>query len=233
MKNILIVIFRLLLASVLVFAGVKVLYPHIFFRIEKLEYFIIKLFPISWLAVAFVSRFFIGLFFVAAFLLAMYWPKVTWMKYLSPLMLVIPFIINPVLPEDFKDEVVEVNEEIHHELTDFAGSEDRVLVAYLSANCLYCYNAAQKLYAAKLGSEYFPEVKVIGVTESINLLYEKTDTEFPYTLIDKDLFLQLTDYQYPKVHLVENGVVKKKYNGYTFNYRVLYNLSMQNNYREL
>lgn len=227
MKNILIVTFRLLLAGALVYTGVKVLYPHIFFRIEKLEYFIIKLLPISWLVIPFISRFLIGLFFVISFLMALYWPRVSWLKYLSPLMLVIPFIINPVLPKDFKDEVAEVNENIHHELADFATSEERVLVAYLSANCLYCYNAAQKLYAAKLSSKHFPEVKVIGVTESINLLFEKTGTDFNYTLIDKDLFLQLTDYQYPKIHLVENGVIKKKYNGYTLNYRVMHNLSQK------
>jgi thioredoxin-related protein len=179
----------------------------------------------NWLFIPILARLIVSLFFIAAFMFLFYWPRIKWIKFLAPLTIIIPFLINPVLPKDFKDVVEIVAQPVHEDISEFSPMADRYLLAYFSAGCLYCRNAAKKLYVASKTAENFPEILVISTSESIQDLFDITQTNFQYTLIDKEIFSELTEYQYPKIHLVENGVVVKKYNGYTFNYRVLNDLS--------
>jgi thioredoxin-related protein len=228
MKNLLIIIVRIIAAVILSYIGYTFLYPHFLFPIEKFEYRLRLFSGFNWLMIPFIARLIVSLFFIMAFLLLFYWPKIKWVRFLAPLTVAIPFLINPVLPKDFKDEVPVLSENVNENFAELVQTSDRYLIAYLSAGCLYCRNAAKKIYVASLTSKTFPEVLVVSTSESIEELFAKTDTRFPYTLIDKDLFSELTEYQYPKIHLIENGKVVKKYNGYTFNYRVLANLSKKN-----
>lgn len=224
MKNF-ILILRFFLVLSLIWFAVSLLYPHHLFKIEKFEYFIREFLNISWLLVPFVARILIGLLFVISFLLFFYWKKTWWVIFLAPIMIGIPFILNPILLKNFERVSVASSLFLPDKLIEFANDEDEVLLAYLSASCLYCHNAAKKLFVAQQTSKYFPKVKVVGVSEEIEKLFSKTNTQFEYVLISKDEFLELTNYQYPKVHFIKNGKIERVYDGYSLNYKALHDFS--------
>lgn len=225
MKDI-IIILRILLAGIFIWFGVKLLFPHNTFRIENFEYQLRGFLHLNWLAIPFLSRILIGLLFCTAFLLTFYWKKIKWLKYFTPLALIIPFIINPVFPKNLKDLTQEKNVIVHEDLKVAVRNNDKTIIALLTPSCRYCINAGKKLVAAKNSSKNFPQIILAGVTEEgVKELIEILDYEFEYILLGKDLFLELSEYQFPKIHLIENQKLMKVYDGYSLNYYVLNHLS--------
>ena len=228
MKYILIIL-RILLASFIIWLASSILYPYKTFKVESFEYSLRTILHLNWLIIPFVSRILIGLLFCIAFLLLFYWKKIKWVRFLAPLSLVIPFIINPVFTKNFKDLTQEKNTFIHQEIEVAIKNNDKTIVALLTPSCRYCINAGKKLVAAKKTSKNFPPIILAGVTEEgVKELKEILDYDFEYILLGKDLFLELSEYQFPKIHLIENQKLAKVYDGHSLNYYVLNQLSKKN-----
>lgn len=221
-----VVLFRILIAGLTIWLGVSILYPHHNFRVESFEYSLRTILHLNWLIIPFASRLLIGLLFCIAFLLLFYWKKIKWIKYFTPLALSIPFIINPVFPKNFKDLNQEKNTFIHGEIEVVIKNDDKTIVALLTPSCRYCINAGKKLVAAKKTSKNFPSILLAGVTEEgVKELKGLLNYDFEYVLLGIDLFLELSEYQFPKIHVIENQKLKKVYDGHSLNYYVLNQLS--------
>lgn len=216
------IIVRILLASLFVYAGLKFLLPHNAYPIEHFEQTLINFFPFSWKLIAIFSRILVGLLFVIAFLLLLHWGKIKWMKYFSVLMISIPFIINPVFLENFKDNTQEYIEDMSFTIQE---SAIETVLIYVSPNCLHCKEALIKLKTAKKKSSNFPEIIVISYNLKIQEFMNEENINLKLETIPADLFLAVTKGTFPTFELVKDYKILKKWSNPQFNYAVLDNLS--------
>lgn len=220
------IIARFFLAVLFISIGISVLYPHNAFKIFIFENSIREIFKLGWLVIPFVSRLLIGLLFIASFLLLFYWKKIKWVRFLAPLVIIIPFITHPVSQKRLNYTTEIIDENIHEKLKEVIKKDEKLIVAYLTSSCKYCIIAGKKLVTAKKTSNKMPPILLAAATmKGVEELQEILDYEFDYILLGQDLFLELSDYQFPKIHLVENQKIKRKYGFGTFNYGVLHYLS--------
>lgn len=213
---------RILLAAIFIYIGLSFLLPHNAYPIEHFEQFLSTFLPFNWKFLAVFSRVLVGLFFIIAFLLLFYWEKIKWMKYVSILMLSIPFIINPVFPDSFKDVSPEYYEDIAFNVEN--PNIETVLV-YVSPNCLHCKEALIKLDRAKKNSANFSNVRVISYNYKIQNYMDEKELNLPLDSISPELFLKITKGSFPKFQFVKNSKILKKWSSSEFNYAVLDNLS--------
>lgn len=216
------IVLRVLLAALCIFLGLKFLLPHNAYPIEHFEQFLASFLPFSWKVLSVLSRILVGLFFIMAFLFLFYWEKIKWTKYLSIFMISIPFIINPVFPENFKDNTPEYDENLSFELEN---SSDETLLIYVSPKCLHCKEALIKLDKANKKSTKFKEVIVISYNNKIQEFLNKNQLDLSLQIISAKLFVEMTKGSFPKFQFVKNNKISKKWSNASFNYAVLDNLS--------
>ena len=168
-----------------------------------------------------------------AFLLMRYHsftPKL-WIKYkkiiglfLFILGLSAPFILNPVNGEvvsNFADDATnyQMDLEALYKDKNYPGppvnlTKNKQLVAFLSLTCSHCRIAAFKLHIIK---KQHPELPIYFILNGEKADIEKfhLDTRsqnVPYTLFNNPNFLKLSGPYLPAIFLLDNGIVKKKYN---------------------
>lgn len=216
------IIIRIIIAALFSYVGLKFLLPHYLYPIEHFEQWLVEFLPFSWKVTSILARVIVGLFFVIAFFLLFYWEKIKWMKYVSVLMIFIPFIINPVFPENFKDLTKEYNENAAFEIQN---PEKETILVYVSAKCSHCKEAMIELDIAKKKSEKFSEVKVISYNSKIQEFINDEELDLQLDTIPTKLFLKITKGSFPKFQLVKENKILKKWSNNEFNYAVLDNLS--------
>jgi len=216
------ILFRIICSSLLIFFGVKLLIPYELYPIEHFEFKLLQIFPFNWKMVSIFSRLIIGSLFAIAFLLLFYWKKIKWIKFLSLLMFPIPFIINPVFPNDYKDNKIDIKENPIFN-SNFI-SNDKIQI-YASSKCLHCKEAIKKLQVAKELSVDFPEIIIISYNSKLSGFLKENEIEIPLDTISTRLFIEITGGVFPIFELIKNEKVIKKWNNTDFNYAVLDNLS--------
>ncbi len=162
--------------------------------------------------------------------------KFKWHKYLLMFLIIpLPFIFNPVFPNDFIDvsntfsehldiaKVKKLNKEINYDKL-IRGEK---LIAFFSTSCPYCQISAKKMAVANtIGN--FPSVFIIflGDEEGVKYFFDSSNTNFEYATTQNSTdFFEISGVSLPSISYLKEGVIKKKWNGRTFNYEVIRNLS--------
>lgn len=219
------IIIRVILSIALIFLGFKLLIPFKDYPMAHFEQWLIQIIPVSWKAISIIARIFDGFLFFIAFLLLFYWEKTKWTKYVSILMIAIPFIVNSVFPSHFKTQNVLLNEALFFKPTK--NTQEKTLFIYVSDNCFHCKEALKRISIAKEISNTFPAVHVISYNYKIQKFLEENQINFSLDSIDANIFIDATQGTFPKYELVQNNKTINKWYPSEFNYAVLDNLSKQ------
>lgn len=158
--------------------------------------------------------------------------KVWWIKYPIGIAVVsLPFILNAIFPDDLKD-VAEYEEEpfkleVINSIELDSLTQKGVLVGFFSTNCPYCLNAARKIKISQKRWSGFPPFYIcfLGQKGASEYFLGMAHADFPFQPLDREQYYQLSDGRFPKFAWVENGMVKKRWDGRTFNYYTLNKLS--------
>ena len=157
--------------------------------------------------------------------------KYRWIKYtLSLICLALPFVLNPVYPENFTDQSESISENVSLEELNYSNHtnlSENVIFAFFSTSCPYCILAAKKMQVAQKLYVDFPNVHVffIGSKEAVEYFFKESNTLFPYSFPEQNSFFKIAGNSFPSFIYVENGIPKKRYTGRTFNYYAISNLS--------
>lgn len=216
-------LFKIVVAGLLIFFGVKLLVPFHLYPIEHFEYKLLSLFPFTWGFVAIFSRLFIGFLFALAFILIFHSKKHDWLKYASLVCFIIPFTINTVFPSQLKENQAFIEENLSNKIN--IETTDTVLLAYLSYNCLHCKEGALKLKAAQQNSTKFPKIIAVSYNNKIDTFFRENQIDFELVVIEAKAFAEITEGSFPKYQLVQNQTIIKKWDPIQFNYGVMDQLS--------
>ncbi|MEX0813933.1 MAG: hypothetical protein WD048_17065 [Chitinophagales bacterium] len=158
--------------------------------------------------------------------------KWKWVKFpVVIILLSIPFVINPVYPQDFRDETSGLNEALEEKLFSENFNSNSFLLAVFSPGCKHCQRVGRAISVEKKTGDNFPEVKIAfgGKKEySEEFLAQSNVSNLDYLNIEDKLFFELSGGRFPMILFVENDTIKKKWDGRTFNYFVLNELSKPN-----
>lgn len=149
-----------------------------------------------------------------------------WVKYpIGLTLIVLPFILNAIFPENLTDvstkedtafDMSLIENETFHQL-----ASDSVIVGYFSTNCPFCLLAAQKVSVSqKRWGDAFPKFFIcfLGDEEGAKNFMDFLHYDLPYQVLSREAYVKLSDGRFPKFAWVENGVIKKRWDGRTFNY---------------
>lgn len=148
-----------------------------------------------------------------------------WVKYVfGSVLFVLPFILNPVFPDDFEDVSTRVDEPfdtasvVSPKLKQL--SEGKIFIAYFSVNCPFCLNAARKIAIAQKQHKNFPAVYVcmLGNQEQTDYFFDRANAKFDCDVMNSKDYSTLTHFAFPMFSWVEKGRVIRKWDGRTFNY---------------
>ncbi len=154
------------------------------------------------------------------------------LKYLvGAILFFLPFILNPIYPQDFSDVSKRIDEPfdtasvVSSRLKQLG--EQKILVAYFSVNCQFCLNAAKKIAIAQKQHKNFPPVYICmqGNEKLAARFFTLANANFEYEVLSLKDFSTLTHFVYPMFVLVENGIVTRKWDGRTFNYGTMMEFS--------
>ncbi len=156
--------------------------------------------------------------------------KFKWLKIpIALLSLVLPFILNPVYPQDFQDNSDQLSE-VFFDNPEIAPAllpeNDTRILAFFSPSCPHCENAAKKIYVSQKMTN-FPKTEVwfLGKEEHAKTFFARTNTNFQYRLVEPELFLKTSGATFPSFVLLENGSITRRWDGRTFNFGVMHQLS--------
>lgn len=153
--------------------------------------------------------------------------KFGWAKYLLCIIcLSLPFILNPVFPEDFSDQSIPIEPKVslaQLELNSDLTKEERILIAFFSTSCPHCIKAAKKISIAQKKSDTFPAVQVyfLGSEEGVAYFFEESNTNFNYSIHNPEDIIPLSGPSLPAFILFENGLGTMRYSGRTLNFFAL------------
>ena len=214
-----------IITSLLLFLlGYKLMLPWSSFAFEHFEYKVVEILPFGWKIVSVISRLLIGLLFILGFYLLLDIKKYKWIKYLSLISVIIPFIINPVFPEDWvnssKENMEEFSLSMSKEKVDSA-----VFVAYFVEGCKFCKEAALKLEVAKKKSESFPEILILSNDDKLDNYFVENNLPYKVKIVTLKELLQNSGGSFPYFQLVNKDKVIAEWHNKDFNYAVLDHLS--------
>ncbi len=156
--------------------------------------------------------------------------KTKYLIYFAGLLIIIPFILNPVYPSNFNGlfalerDTQQALNKFEIEKPAFFNKAENELVCFYSVTCFYCKVAAVKLHQTKLADKNFPNTKVIfwGDSARAERFLDITNTSFNYELTkDGKIFKELAGPSFPHFKWVEKGEIKADWTGGDFNYGVL------------
>lgn len=217
-------IISLIIGSLLIFGAFKLMLPWHEFPFEHFEYKVAEFLPFNWKIVSIVSRLLIGLILVIACYLILYNKKIKWLKYLSILSISIPFILNPVFPEDLVDRSKTFSEDMPFELASLSKNET-VLLAFFTNSCKYCREASLKLKTVQNKNKDFIKIIVVSDNYDLEAYFNENDINLPIDTTSFGNLLKVTHGAFPRFQLVENGKIIKNWGNSKFKYGVLDDLS--------
>ena len=156
-----------------------------------------------------------------------------WVKYpVAILLVVLPFILNAIFPNDLLDETELFDEPFQFEvvgddrLTSF--TKDRVLVCFYSTSCPFCVRASKKIAVSQKRYPYFPEVFVLFQGDEYGAAYfvEVAGVDLSYSVLSLENYKKLTGLTFPRFQLVYQGNIDRKWDGQTFDFSVMNKLSI-------
>ena len=157
--------------------------------------------------------------------------KPQWIKHIIwPPLLVLPFILNPVYPSGFSDQAQKSNEPFDFEKIDSVTAkklrDKNLLLAFFSPNCKFCKQAAQRMTISSLQNPNFPKVFILftGNENGVQYFKLKSHDPFDYSIIDSKEFWKMSGPRLPSFAWIENDTIRKRWDGYTFNYYTVANL---------
>ncbi len=163
--------------------------------------------------------------------------KYAFIKFLPFILIVLPFILNPVYPCDFKaDYSIDPEgsaqfDKLKANFPAYTANDTNTVYAFFSVTCPYCKLAARKLYVSQARYPNFPKVKVVfwGEEESIQHYMKITDTHFPYLKIEDASFPDYAGGSYPRFKYVKNNTLAASWIGNGLNFGVFDDLSKLKN----
>lgn len=141
----------------------------------------------------------------------------------APIVLLFPIYDYSFAPKKLKGELVEIAS-----LSNFKGEknvnlkEGKKLVAIFNMACSHCVEVALKLNAAKSRVTLPPTYFILmGDSSEVNEFYALTNSSAPYLLMNAVDFIKRYQSGWPRVYLLENGIIKydndyKSFNGRDF-----------------
>jgi len=153
--------------------------------------------------------------------------KFRWVKYmLSLVCLALPFILNPIYPENFTDQSESITDDISFDDLNYSNlknNNSNTIFAFFSTSCPYCILAAKKMQVAQKLDSNFPDVHIffIGSKEGVDYFFEESNTQFEYSIPEQNSFLKIAGNSFPSFIYSEKGVPQKKYTGRTFNFHAM------------
>ena len=139
--------------------------------------------------------------------------------------LVVPFILNPV---DIQNSENTNSEKVNYPLdTTLLGNykfgnekpdltKGKYLISFLSVTCSHCKTAGLKLSIINKKMKLPPSYIVLfGKEKYIKNFFEYTKLTFPYYYYPDEKIFKIIGYSFPVVLYVEDGIIKRKWNGYT------------------
>ena len=157
-----------------------------------------------------------------------------WVKYTIMLgLLPWPFILNPVYPQDFRDNQAEVKKPLETEFLSDSIEPRTFLMVFFTPGCRHCQRVAKKISIAEKRSIHFPATIAVfpGEPEHVQYFMKRSNTNLNHVIIAAEEFARLSNGVYPTLLLVDDDNIKKIWNGRTFNYAVVNNLSKPNTSR--
>jgi thioredoxin-related protein len=139
--------------------------------------------------------------------------------------IVLPFIINPVFPDNFTIEQTDLSAIHAADLISKFPTDDTQLVCFFTASCPYCRKNSKKIYL-RLSPEERKKVLALfpSQKEKVELFFEDTHTGFEYQPEMGDVFKEYQVHRWPTFFLVKNNKIINRWDGNTFNYAVLNDL---------
>jgi len=155
-----------------------------------------------------------------------------WVKYpVAMTLIVLPFILNAIFPNDLVDETELFTEPFQSEIVNNEQltylTEDRVLVCFYSTSCPFCVRSSKKIAVSQKRYPYFPEVYVLfqGDQDGAEYFIEVAGVDFSYSVLSLENYTKLTGLTFPRFQLIYQGNIDRKWDGKTFDYSVMNKLS--------
>lgn len=143
------------------------------------------------------------------------------------LVVLLPFILNPVYPEDFS-ELGEINtvaqqrfEALKHKFPEISQRQGPHLYAFYSVGCKFCKISSRKLQEGlnKFPSTHVPVTIIYwGNDELIERFQQKTQNTIPFLKVEDETFVKFAGDRYPSFLLINKEQKAILYTGSTFNY---------------
>lgn len=154
--------------------------------------------------------------------------------YIFPLIMIVPFILNPVYPDDFqaKYEItkdVQTNlDSLKMDFPEFFNDEQHTLYCFYSVTCGFCKLAALKLDATVRNQAEYPMVKMVFWGDSVSTEYftritNAKSSEYIF-LKDGEKFSSVAGRSFPHFKWVEHGEIVADWTGGPFNFGVIQTL---------
>ena len=137
----------------------------------------------------------------------------------APIVLLFPIYDYSYAPKKLKGELVEIAD-----ITNFKGEanvnlkEGKKLVAVFNMACSHCIEVALKISAAKSRVELPPTYYLLmGDSSEVKEFYDLTNSSAPYVLMNAVEFIKKYRSGWPRVYLLENGIIRYDNDYQSFN----------------
>ncbi len=147
-------------------------------------------------------------------------------QYFTIMCIVLPFILNPIYPEDFTEKGIQNSDvdkkwailQKHFPLMHQGNKP--VLYAFFSTSCGYCKVASRKLQKGFDKNPNHAEVKIIywGDQENVNYFQQQTQNNIPFEKVEDQSYPEMAGNQYPSYIWIDENQKPYFYTGSSFNY---------------
>jgi hypothetical protein len=144
-----------------------------------------------------------------------------WVKYPIILgVLALPFILNPIYPQDMQDQAKTTAEDFDTSLLPVDPGSQPVLVGFMSTACRFCKEQARKISVARSKDPDFPQFQVLflGTEKGVHIFKNAAQVDFPHSIPDQETFVELSGQAYPVFAYVRDGKIEKRWTGHSFNF---------------
>jgi hypothetical protein len=156
--------------------------------------------------------------------------KFRWIKFLFPIAaLCFVFIYNAVFLSDVQEKEPEYNSELRFKDINenikpkFEKIEDKgsKVLLFISLGCSHCFETTKKIAAIKRDHPNFEVELILFESTVVDKFQNYANSNFPFKEINPATFVQMTNGSVPRIVYVENGEIKKEWDGKAFNFAAL------------
>ncbi len=154
-----------------------------------------------------------------------FWLKIIWIIGII-LLFLLPFILNPVYPQDFsqnssKDDILlQQTDTLLSHFPVLNNSNEPTLVAFFSTGCGFCKISAIRLQQIVNHHPQALKIHIVywGTEEYIKKFRNATHNDLPYFYLENEKFPEMAGFSYPHFKLIKNGKLLHAWTGSQFNY---------------